>query len=343
MSRFTSYQAINTKMSARKRAFLNEVEWNKLLNCESIAEVTNFLRKRYGYERVLTEGNKELHRTELETILNRYKVTEIEKFLHYFSGGYQNFFKIFLMQYEIDDLQLILRAIVRNDDKKELQDHFMHSASHTKLNYDKLLQSTDVEEFTSYLKGTPYFDALKNLTKEDATQKPFHMEMRLNMLYYKMLIDATKRLNKRDEQVAKEMIGIQIDYLNIQWIYRAFSYYALSKEEMLMYSLTGGFYLSYKKIKELIYLDGVEVFKDKVTKYMKAPVFKEEDDVFLERNIQSIIVKHFHKIQARDSIGSVLKYLYMLNIQIIDIISITEGIRYQFPKERITKYLVYEL
>ena len=75
-----------------------------------------------------------------------------------------------------------------------------------------------------------------------------------------------KKLSKEDERIVIEALGINIDLINIQWIYRAMKNYRISLEEILIYSIPNGYKLTYPKLKELIYSKGVEDFIEKVKK-----------------------------------------------------------------------------
>lgn len=344
MNSFAAYNAIDTKLHTRRRAFLNKADWNKIIECNKVTQVIEFLQKKYGYSHLIGEQKvQDMHRGELEVVLNRYLVVEIEKMIHYFSGHYKDFFKIFLMTYEIYDLQLILRAIARNENMEAMSSHFIHSEKYTTLSYNKLVGCGTVEQFVEGLKGSIYYDALKTMTQEDAIKREFHMEMRLNILFYRLLMEKAKKLNKKDAKIVEDVIGVQIDYYNIQWIYRATKYYDISKEEILIYSLPKGNKLSFSRLKKLIYTKTLEEFKALADKYVGQTIFKQNDDIFLERDMEAILYDIIHPINVSNSIAMPLVYIYTLTIQIKDLIGVTEGIRYGLPKEEIKKYLVYTI
>lgn len=343
MNAFASYNAINTKLHTRKRALFTTADWNKVLDYTTVIQLIEFLRKHFGYETYLEQSKTtEIHRGELEVILHRYLVTEIEKILHYFSGPYKAFLQTLLIQYEIYDLQLIMRNVAREESLEPIGRHFVHSRKYATLPYDKLLASKNINQVIEVLKGTEYYEVLKTTTQEDAVKREFHMEMKLEILYYRMLMDKAKKLSQEDQRVVEEMIGLKIDCLNIQWIYRATKYYDISKEEILIYSLPGGS-ISYKGLKKLIYAKSLEEFKLMVDKLLKYPLFAEKEDVFLEKNIDTLMYRYLKKVGEGKSIAMPLKYIYRLEIEIKDLTAATEGIRYGLDKQEIKKYLVTTL
>lgn len=343
MNAYASYNAINSKLHTRKKTLLTRADWNKVLDYTTVGQFTEFLKKRYGYN-IHLEQNKvdEIHRGELEVMLQSYVVFEIEKMLHYFSGPYKDFIKMLLLQYDIYDLQLILRAIAREESINDLQRHFVHSKKYTDVTYDKLIASQTVTQFVEALKGTIFYEDLKTITQEDVIKREFHMEMKLHILYYKILMKKAEKLNAKDYAIVKKIIGLKIDCLNIQWIYRATKYYDISREEIMIYSLPGG-NISYNGLKKLVYAKSSNEFEQLATKYLGKDVFSTRGDTLLERNMDTVIFENIHKISEEDSIALLLRYIFVLEIEVEDLIAVTEGIRYGLDKDEIKKYLVYTI
>ena len=345
MNPFASYNAINTKLSAKRRTFLSEKEWGKAAELKTVPQMIEFLKKREGYIDIFTKYKmEELRRGDLEVLLERYMVSQIESILHYYAGSYKEFFKVFLMEYEINDLQIILRTIARNEDKSGLEKSFVHSEKYEKCNYQKLLSSKNVAQFIDALNGTIYYEALKTMVQEDVNKREFHMEMKLYILFYKGLMEGINKLEAKDQEVGRKIIGTKADLINIQWIYRATKYYAISPEEILIYSLPFGNKLTYQKLKTLCYAKSLEEFKQMAEKFIGYQLFTDSEDEFLDRNIDKCIYEFVLRfLRGDESIAQTLAYIYTLEIEVKDLTSLTEGIRYTLPEIELSKYLVHNL
>ncbi|MDF2614953.1 MAG: H+transporting two-sector ATPase subunit [Clostridia bacterium] len=345
MNPFAAYRTINTKLKSRRKNLLLDKEWGKVLELKSVSQVTDFLKKRPGYKNLVNEHRiDELHRTDLEVILERYIVKEIESMLHYFSGAYKEFFKTFLMESEINDLQLLLRSISRNENIDEIERFFTHSSKYGLSIYPKLLGCRTVVQFIEALKGTVYYDALKTMVQEDVIKREFHMEMKLYILFYKELMEKAEGLSPKDKEIARKMIGTQVDFINVQWIYRAIKYYDISPEEILIYSMPFGNKLTYQKLKNLSYVKNLEEFKKLAKKYLSYSLFEEENDAFLDRVIYKHIYQYIMKLNDNgESIATSLAYIYTLYIEVQDLIALTEGIRYTLSENELKKYLVHTI
>ena len=345
MNPFASYRAINTKLSAKRKTFLSDKEWLRISEFKNVVQIIEFLKKRRSYMEAFSKYKlEELHRGDLEILLERYMASQIESILHYYSGSYKEFFKTFLMEYEINDLQLILRTIARNEDKERVEKLLIHSEHYAKCNYNKLLSSKNVIQFIDALRGTTYYEVLKTMEQEDVVKREFHMEMKLYILLYKTLMEQTAKLEEKDQIVAKKIIGTKVDLINIQWIFRATKYYAISPEEILIYSLPFGNRLTYQKLKNLCYARNLEELKKMAQQYIAYPLFEEVEEDFLNRKIDKYLfeyVSHFPK--QNEDIAQTLTYIYELEVEIKDLTSIIEGIRYTLPTNELNKYLVHTL
>jgi V/A-type H+-transporting ATPase subunit C len=345
MNAFAAYRAINAKLHARKKNLLSNKEWEKVIELKSVSQVIDFLKKREGYKNLVSQYKiEELHRSELEVILDRYIVKELEDMLHYFSGSYKEFFKTFLMEYEINDLQLLLRSISRNESLNEIERFFVHSEKYGLSIYHKLLSCKNVTQFIEALKGTVYYETLKTMAQEDVIKREFHMEMKLYILFYKTLMENSEKLSLEDRKIAQQVIGTKIDFMNIQWIYRARKYYDISQEEILIYSLPFGYKMSYRKLKDLSYAKNLEDLKRLSEKHLRYSLFEEKNDTFLDCAIDKYMYEYAAKINSdKESIATSLAYIYTLYIEVQDLIALTEGIRYTLPENELKKYLVHTI
>ena len=345
MNPFAAYRAINTKIHGKRRVLLEKSEWAKVAEYKSVSQIIDFLSKRDGYKNIFALCKAEdIRRSDLEIILDRKSVGEIEQILHYFSGSYKDFFKTFLLEYEINDLQLILRTISRKENMEGIENFFVHSNKWGLTNYEKLIACRSVSQFIESLKGTIYYSAVKTITQEDMNKREFHLEMKLYILFYKELFEKASKLKAKDEAIAKELLGEKVDFINAQWIYRAIKYYDISPEEILVYSLPGGNKLTYSKLKALSYAKNIEDLKKMTEKYLAYSLFGQKEDAFLDSMTNRYFLKKIGNMKHEDeNIQYVLGHIFMLDIEMNDLIALTEGIRYALPESEIKKFLAHNI
>lgn len=341
MNPYIAYEALNTKIMTRKGRLLNEDSLEKIMGCSTVEQVTEVLFTRYDLKRFIENvKTHDLHRDDLETLLNRYKVSVLENILHYCSGPYREFILSFLMEYEIYDISLILRKIARGEELDNIELHFIHSDKYSVLQYNKLKSARTVQQFIENLKGTPYYSPLKTVTDTDAVKREFHIEMKLQLLYFKTLLAKAEKLFAEDKRIADDLIGLKIDFLNVQWIYRAKKHYDISPEQILIYSLQGGRRLGFDRLRRLSYSRSAEEMKALAEQYLKYNILTSDKGIDIERNAYNYIFDFIKDVKNKGTIGSVLAYIQILDSAVREFITVTEGIRYKLPREQLEQYLI---
>ena len=342
MNPYMAYNAVDTKISAKKSNIFGEIKLRSMMECNSVDQVTDFIKNKYGLAGFINEAgsNARLFRDDLELLLTRYMVHETEEILHYFSGPYKDFLKVFLMKFEITDLVMIRRKVVRNEEATGVSEHFVHSVNFSRLPFDKLAGSKNPEQFIDNLKGTHYYTSLKTVTDNDEVKREFHLEMKLQLLFYKTMMKKAVKLDKKDFHTVREIIGTKIDFLNVQWIYRAKAYYDISPEEILIYCLQGGNRLKLNILKKLVYSKTMDELAQMSNKYMKFRIFGSEADI--KKNLDDGFYTYLDSRKNDASIGKVLWYLYMLDKVLKNLVTVTESIRYKLPREQMEKYLIHK-
>ncbi|MDD4088152.1 MAG: V-type ATPase subunit [Tissierellia bacterium] len=339
---YNTHYAIKTKITAKKGRIFKKFEWNKILEFTTVDQLTDYLKKSEPFQDILKDVKNNIHRDNLETILGRYKTLEIEKLLHYYSGAYKEFIKSLLAESDLTDISLILRKIARNEDLEDISDRFTHSEKFTNIPYNELLSSKNVGQFLENLKGTPYYNDLRGLTDEDAIKRDFHIEMKLYVSYYKSQLEKADKLLKDDKEAVKNIIGTKIDILNVLWIYRAKNYYHITPAEMLNYSLEGGKELKFDNLKKLCFAENKEDFNEMIGSTFGNEFKNDLNNMDISLAMNYFMNNYLSK-NAFENLGLTLSYIYMLDIVINNLTTITEGIKYRLPKDNLKNYLVYKV
>lgn len=340
-----AFYAVNTKIQSKKGSITDSRFWDKLVESNSIEQLSDLLKnnKEFGkiFNDISVDGSR---RVNLETAISRFRKIEIEILLHYFSGNYKMFLKTFLMEEEINDLSLILRKLSRGESLEGIKDRFIHSDEFKTLDFDELLTANSVEQCIRKLDGTLYYNGLKNLTSEDALKREFHIEMKAYAVLYNTLLTAANDLDKQDVKEAKEVIGLKVDLLNIQWIFRALKYYKIMPEEILIYSLDGGSNINYGRLKNLCYSKSLDEFKQLVKNYLGFDLFKDLHDTEIDINSATgSYMFNYLKKKSYHGIGVVISFIYIVDIIINDLTSLTEAMKYGVPKDKLKGYLAYKI
>lgn len=344
MGSVKKYAAVNTKIRYLFSELLKKSDYKKLLEFSTYEESFNYLKNNTSYSKII-ETDDVLEIEELERLFNKNLRKSLEKVNYYFSNENREFIHALFIRYEVENLKLLIRLLIRNESLEGYLDKIYIPKIKTNVDYDLLFNSSSIEEMIMNLSNTPYKRVLEQYIDEEERRKIFYMEMTLDRHYFNNLTKTTQNLAKDDRKEVGELLGRNIDLLNIQWIYRGSKYYGLSSEELINYTLDGGFLLKYNFLKELCYASSIEEFKEKIkdSGYPKELVDNfNKNDEHIESEIEKYLFELFMKFRKKNRMNMVefLVYIHSLEFEMRDLFIILESKRYGISEDVAKTFLV---
>lgn len=339
------YGALSGKTRAMFGRLLRKENYEELVQKKSVNEVVSYLKNNTHYHHILSDVDENnIHRGQLENLLKRDLVGDYEKLLRFTHGDLNKFIDLLYVKIEIESLKLIFRVFeAGHADESLLEDSLLFLSKHDKLNIPKLALSRNLEEFLNGLRGTDYYDVLRPFASEDNEKRLFSMEMALDLHYLRTEQTAFKKiLNPRDAAIALEFAGFESDIFNIFWIYRSKTFYKVDPEVIQSYTLPLIYKLKRSTLDELIKAKNYEEFVAVVGRTPYRFLFNGQEQQFVEHRYSEFIYRlHRRKFRQEPfSVACVLSYLRMKEIELANIFSIIEGIRYKLSEEHIKRYIV---
>lgn len=348
MDNITRFAALDAKSRALMGKLLDDEDYKNLLSKKSVPEIAAYLKQYTRYGSILQDFNEnEIHRGKLETLLKKNHMNSIEKLVHYFQDNYREFYETIIIRYEIEDLKVIARAIKTKRDLLSLKDTLIYIGRYSNIKIDELLASKSINDFINNLRNTIYYKYISTLDENKKGFNFFILEMTLDLAYFDIYSKKIKLLNSRDYSKIKYLQGFNIDLLNIQWIYRGLKFYNLPPEELFNYTILNGLVFSRSDIKNFCYSKSIDAFQEEILKTKYGFLFDRENtkDIFMERRI--LRYQYFNlksmKRKAKMDISLPIVYILFSEIEVRDIISIIEIIRYGIIEEEAKKFLIRKL
>lgn len=338
------YSALSGKARAMFGKLLNQNEYSALMQKKNVSEVVSYLKHNTHYSTILSDlEENDVHRVNLENLLKKDIINDYAKFFRFTGGQLKEFINLYYSKTEIESLKLIFRAFeAGNVDHNLLEDSLIFLSRHDKLNIPKLSLSRDLEEFLFRLQGTNYYELLRPFASDDKDIRLFKIEMTLDLYYFRSAQRMyQKLLDKADQIIVEELLGIEADIFNIFWIYRSKTFYNMANELIISYSAHITNKLNKRTIESLIHAEGYQAYVDILKKTPYGFLFEGQNQIFYEHNYQEYIYK-LHKMHFRRqpfSIACIISYLRLREIEITNIISIIEGIRYNLSEIEIRKFV----
>ncbi|SHE77893.1 V/A-type H+-transporting ATPase subunit C [Caldanaerobius fijiensis DSM 17918] len=347
MDKVTTHAAVNAKVRAMKGEFLTDDDYEKMLNMRSVFDVVRYLKENTSYKKLLSGMPSEnVSRRDLESILKRNMIINIDRIIHYYRGDYRDFIKALYIKYEIEDLKRLARAIFNGSDLDEYKNLFVFIGKYSGIDPAKIFASRSIGQLIQNMEGSDFYPYLKPLL-EGRRDNLFYYEMAIDMAYFSIIQKHWQKLSKDDREALEELEGTIADLYNLQWIYRGMKFYRLSPEELLNYTMDLGRRLTYRDRRALCYARSLDELYSMTMETPYAFLFNKDTtrDIYMERRINRYIFYTLKKIEksVQLNIIHVVAYVLLLEFEIRDIISIVESIRYGMPVEEARKFLIREL
>lgn len=348
MGSVTRFAALNTKVAALESHFLSLEDYRYLIQLGTYEEVVEALKTKTVYKAVFdAHSGEDLDIADIEALFRRYTFTQYEKLVHYLHDVDRKTFKVLFMRFEVESLKWIIRSIYRGESLIGLEDKLMVSKIFSKLNYEALSQCDSLALLIDQLKGTGYDDVLVPYLNENPKRILFYMEMNLDRVYFKTLLKQFAKLKGKERKYNEELLGVNVDFLNLQWIFRGLRYYKVSAEELFNYCLLGGKYINLALLKALCYTQDDDSFIEVVSGTRYGFLFSNTStlEVNMEREMEVFMYRQFLKVikQSQMSILTPIGYMHKLEYELRDIFSILEAKRYKLSADEVKPFLIRDL
>ena len=326
MYKVRTHAAANAKAKVMIGKLLKDEDFHALINMDSLEEVKAYIMTRTHYKNLVWTTSEDTQ--DFEVLLKKHFFNAYEKFFHFYVDEYREFIKAMFCRYEVENLKLFIRTLSRNEPLSRIINHLMYSHLYSNIDYTALEKVDNMDAFMSAIKGTEYYEPLFTYMDEDPVQMSFHMEMMLDRRYFNRLYASILKLKKRDKALMLDLLGVNVDILNVQWIYRGRMYFNISSEELFNFTLNAGKKYDYKALKALCYME-LGAYRDTISSGDYADIFKDKA-YMMERAME----KHLYDIlddvtkHAENSIAWPVVLIFKFEYEIRDLFTIMEAKKY---------------
>ncbi len=345
MASVAQYSALVGKTRAMYGQILKKTDYQEMIRRQSVADIADYLKSHTRYRDDLQECDTEnIHRGKLEKMLRRGLIKDYEKLSVFVPANLRSFVRLVYKKYEIDAIKLLFRAFAAGNVPQEtLEDSLMFLSRFDRLNIPKLALSRNVSEFINNLQGTEYYKYLRPYLGDSEHISLFQIEMILDVYYYSTLAKALgKVFTGEDKEVAAVLFGSEIDLFNLMTVFRCKVYYKMDKDVINSYWIENTYRISSEMRVRLLAANDKETFLGIVQETPYRDVFKAGDERFYDINLLDYVYDlHYHMFQHKVfTIASMLSYLRIREIELRNLVSLIEGVRYGMPEEQLERYLI---
>lgn len=340
----TSY-AVLAKARSKYGRFLSDRDYASLLACQSVAEVMVYLKSHTHFASVLDEVNeRDVHRGRLEQLLRQYLFNEFDSLCCYDSNVSEGFSRYVIERTEVDQIIRFLVLLNANATERFIFQFPNFLAKHSELDVYRLANAHDYNDFLEALRPTPYYDLL-NPYKPDAKGILPVSDME-NKLYQYILRDMMELINKKtrgsERRELKSMFMTMNDFSIFSRILRLKKYYHLPPDVIRANMLPEFSTLSPKLIDRMCEAEtSAEVFQIMQSTRCGRMITK------IGYNYASDITPRVQYKLAKKNIHFsnnpsvvMISFMFLSEIELMNVISLIEGIRYQLDQNTIQSLLI---
>ncbi len=342
------YGALSAKLQSMSGKLLREQQVKELQSKQTVTEAVGYLKQETSYRDVLADiREEEVHRDFLEWLLHISAFQDFVKLQHFMNISDRRFLQTWLVRHEIDMLKLIIRRVGVGEAFHEIIYRVPREFQEiSRIDFGKVEQAKTIDEIIDALKGIPYQRVLRAAFEQETESGQtsyFDMETQLDIYYYTNLWKQIKRcLQGKDQKKMEEYVGYEADILNLLWIYRSKKYYHMPNDIIYTVLIPVHGKLKEKEIKRLVEAETPEeiVAIAKENKY--TDIFSQHENGLYERTLLQLQLKLMKKRNGGNSyqLTAAFEYLTAKQLEIDNIGSMIECIRYQIPKGDIWRYVV---
>lgn len=324
---------------------LTSKDYYDLLNCKSVNEVASYLKNRTHYSNVLSSINEaDVHRGQLELLLKQKLFNDFASLARYGVSSGNNFSEYIVSRIEIEQIMHSLMLLSAGKTGEYLYSMPMFFNKHTEIDLLELSKMQNYNDFLKILSSSKYAEILKPLQPE----KLFDIDLTMvetelyTYLYERVFYQLAKNTNRKAKKELTDIFNATIDARNFIKISRLKKYYDAEPDYISKALLPFGT-LTKKQINDMINASSIEDIFNIMKSTKVGKKFAKDNYLYIDECYIDVRYKMSRK-NIRFSIYPVivmLSYIFLMEIEISNIVNIIEGVRYNVPSNDIEKMLVF--
>ena len=336
--------AVLSKARAMYGKRISNKNYDELVAFRNFNDVASYLKRRTTYADVLTDINENsVHRSVLEDRLKMKLFYDFSVLGRYDLSVGEHFFEYIISRAEISQFMHSLVLLTAGKPDQYVCTIPMFFFRHTKVNFRELCHIKNYDDFLNVIKKSPYYKILLSFRVENNERLDLTgIETALYSHLYEIVLNIINKYVKgKAKKEITDFFKLYIDLCNLIRIVRMRKFYTLS-EEYIMSGLIDFGSLTKEQLRQFVNSkDDKQMMADMKNTKMGKKWFSRGLDVIDKIPINMRYNWSKHNIRFSISPPVVLmSYIFLKEIEILNITNIIEGIKYKLPCEEIKKLLI---
>lgn len=354
-----TYAYVLVRIAAAKAKAVTLDDMNNLIGCSSIE----------SFKQALAEIDEDI----TIDILNSSK--DLEKTLHQVFFKYaaiiiknsprecQEFMVKYMQKYEVENLKDIVVAKLVSLDSQSIREGIYYQVEDmlkTTRNLENALNAENLDELIYWYRKTPYHGILHEIQdRYNKTHEIFFVYAFLDKFYiddFNLLLDQHSRWNRGAGKIIKFFVGKFTDFYNLSTTIRAIDYnFTWDELELLLSIHENERLVSKQSIKELFSIGpNMHGLTRKLKEIVKAyqlgqnltGIISEDRLIHSLKNFYFCLYRaftHSLKFKQDHELCDVIMFIIKKEIEIDNLVTIFEGIKNNYERKKLKKYIIQEI
>lgn len=349
-SAILKYAAAGTQIRALYSRLLDDATWHDLTVSKGLAETLTRLRGTAYAELISDEGRPGSLET-IESRLTGRAAANTRRAMTFIDGAAHELVGVWFRHFELENLKAVFRATDQNMDPEAIRRFLVPLGDHSTLPWEALLHESSVSALIERLANTHYINPLRaayRMYQRDHSMFP--IEVALDIRYYRDVAAAMDQLHGAERAEAVRLVGTRLDMLNILWALRYRVYYHLSVEEIVNYTLWHTVHTDVDMIREIALGAHPGEIIERIWGAQAIDLAEladfERDEARLLPRMELLLERYWRRLAWRElhsspfHLGSVLGYVTLQEIEILDLITLLEAKGMGWSYERVSQHLI---
>ncbi len=345
----------------------NPDDFDRLLECETVGAIATYLSRTEAYGGYFAEGARPetMRRWELEELIAVAPVVEEIPFCHYLGAVRASIVRAWGGRFDVEIVKRMLRIITTGVGDRDAVRRWVGSAPVTTVDGDKLIASRTLRDILEAIRGRPLERAigeplrraLSSGSQKVTEETLFHIKTAMDSFFVTHIYSEAGRLPVNERRHVRALFGVRADLINLYWIYRGRKFFGMSPEEALAMTLPVRHRLNFELLGSFAFAPDVKAMTALMRESRYGPAFEDEEqastssdaertslvEMALEHNLYRFLWAAAVRIFASGSSGVhvPLAYLTLRELEVKDLFTIIEGVRYHFDTRRLRGFLIH--
>ena len=343
MTAINTYAFLNAKVRAMRSNLLSATFYKSMIDAYDQQDLYQLLVQSRFRNRIEQLGYHDAPAIERQLLLE--EIDQLNVIRKYAKDPVKSFIASLMERYDNEKVKNLLRCWHH---KESGQFDPIREKIVANIPVDLILSAPNLETIGTLLSPTPFGKSILSAVMDYQAHKTlFPVELALDRDTFQRLVDVSSNLNRKDMQIVRRLLGIEIDIKNLGWIGRFKSYYELSSADIMTRLLPQGYRLSMDHIRKILAGGSLQEALIEVLKGSQLKIPAELDDTLaldtMERFLYEILLYEAKRAFSDFpfSIGAVLGYFYLMRIETKNIRTLFQAKEYSLSAEQTESLLVY--